>query len=117
MKVCIALLADLEPFESFARMANALEVAKECQQNGDEVAIVFDGAGVKWPAALEDPEHKYHALYQSVKQSIAGVCKYCAAAFGVKNQIETLGLPLVGEFDDHPSLRKYLAEGYHVLTF
>ncbi len=117
MKVCITLLADLEPYESFARMTNALEVAKECREKGDEVAIVFDGAAVKWPAALEDTQHKYHQLYQSVRPNIAGVCKYCAAAFGVKNQIEKLGLPLVGEFDDHPSLRKYLAEGYHVLTF
>ncbi|HYW94845.1 MAG TPA: hypothetical protein VE870_04610 [Bacteroidales bacterium] len=75
-KVALLILADTETHESQGRIANALEVAKEMKENGEDVKIVFDGAGTKWVPKLADPEHKMHPLYEAVKDKIGGVCHF-----------------------------------------
>lgn len=117
MKIAVFLLADIEVKESWGRMANALETVKELKQAGDDVALVFDGAGVRWVGRLSSADHKYHALFANVQDRIAGACRYCAQAFQVAHEIEAAGVPLLADFDDHPSVRGFLAAGYQVLTF
>jgi len=39
-------------------MANALTTALEFQEAGDEVQLMFDGAGVTWIPRLTDAEEK-----------------------------------------------------------
>lgn len=116
-KIAIVLLADTETHGDLGRAVNALEVAKEFQEAGDEVAIVFDGAGTKWVPALDDPNHKAHPLWNAVKGSVAGACAYCSGAFGAKRGVEAAGVTLLDDFDQHPSLRGYAERGYTILTF
>lgn len=116
-KIAIVVLADTETHGDLGRAVNALEVAKEFQQAGDEVAIVFDGAGTKWVPALDDPSHKRHALWNEVKPSVAGACSFCSTAFGAKSGVEASGIALLDDFDEHPSLRGYVERGFTVLTF
>ncbi len=47
MKVAIIVLAGTETHEGWGRLVNALEVAKEFKEGGDEVTLVFDGAGTQ----------------------------------------------------------------------
>jgi hypothetical protein len=91
--------------------------AKELKQSGDEVALLFDGAGTKWVATLSEREHRYHGLFEDVRDRITGGCAYCANAFGVREQVEAAEVALLDDFEEHPSLRSYLADGYQVLTF
>lgn len=116
-KVAILVLADTETHGDLGRLVNALEVAKEFLDHGDEVKIVFDGAGTKWVPALEDTDHKRHALWLSVKGSVAGACSYCSVAFGARDGVEAAGVELLSEFHDHPSVRSLVVQGYQVLTF
>lgn len=116
-KVAIILLADTEAFGDWGRMANALTTAKEFKEAGDTVQIIFDGAGSKWVGELEKPDHKYHTLYKSVADRITGVCGYCAKAFKVDEAVKKADLPLLDEFDGHPSVRKLVNDGVTVLTF
>lgn len=116
-KIAIVILADTETHGDLGRAVNALEVAKEFAEAGDEVAIVFDGAGTKWIPALDDPSHKRHALWTSVKDHVAGACAFCSAAFGAKAGVESAGVALLSEFEEHPSLRGYAEKGYRILTF
>ena len=111
------MLADTETHEGMGRVANALEAVKEFQEHGDDVRLIFDGAGVKWPVAMSAHDHKLHALYQSVAGRVAGVCKFCAGAFGVTDAAIECKLPLLDEYDGHPSFRELLAQGYQVITF
>jgi len=50
MKAAIILFADTDRPEGMGRMANALTSAREFNEAGDEVLVIFDGAGVKWVA-------------------------------------------------------------------
>jgi len=63
------------------RVTNAMMAAREFKEEGDEVELVFDGAGTRWPGVLADPEHSSHGLYESVSDRIAGACGFCADAF------------------------------------
>lgn len=116
-KLAIVILADIETHESLGRLANALEVAKEFQENQDEVVIIFDGAGTRWIPELENEKHKAHPLYQAVKNNIAGACKFCAKAFGVFTEVQESEIPLLDDHNQHPSLRKYINDGYQIITF
>ncbi len=96
VKVGILILADKETHADMGRVANALEVAKEFQEGGDEVAVIFDGAGTRWIGELSKPGHRLHRQFSAVRANIAGACRYCAAAFGVKEEILESGIPRLG---------------------
>ena len=111
------VLAGTETRADLGRVMNALQIARELHEAGDEVTVIFDGAGTQWVPTLSDPEHKYHRLFDGVKERVAGACSYCAGAYGVKDEIESTEVPLLDEFDGHPSMRKLISNGYQVLTF
>jgi hypothetical protein len=116
-KVGIVVLADTETHGDLGRVVNALLTAREATEAGDEVRLIFDGAGTGWIGELANPEHRSHPLYQSVKDQITGACRYCAGAFGATAAIEAAGVPLLDEYHQHPSLRRLIADGFAVLTF
>jgi hypothetical protein len=116
-KVAVVVLADTETHEGLGRVANALEAVKEFKEAGDDVRLVFDGAGSKWVVELSKPEHKAGELFAAVKDKVSGVCAYCAGAFGVKNGVQAAGVKLISEYEGHPSLKRLIDAGYHVITF
>lgn len=116
-KIAIVVLSDMETHADMARVVTALEAAKEFKAAGDEVQIVFDGGGVVSAVAVADPGGKLHRLYTHVQDKVAGVCRYCSRSFEVYDKAEALGLPLVAEYDQHPSLQRLVGEGYQIITF
>ena len=117
MKLAIVVLADTTTKEGLGRVVNALEAAKDAKDSGDEVKIIFDGTGGGWIASLAKSDHPAHGLYTAVQDHIAGVCSYCAGAFGHAEAVKACGVKLLSEYDGHPSFRTLIANGYHVLTF
>jgi hypothetical protein len=117
MKAAIILFADTDRPEGMGRMANALTSAREFKEAGDEIVVIFDGAGVKWVPELADEGHKYHALLEEVRDVVAGACVYCSRAYGVKEQVEAAHVAFLDEFRGHPSIRSLVADGHQVLTF
>ena len=116
-KAALVIFAGTEGREGVGRVANALVTAKEFKEAGDEVTIVFDGAGTTWIPALVDPGHRYHDAFEEVRDRIAGACSYCAGRYGVTEQLEAAGIALLDEYEQHPSIRRLLADGYQVVTF
>ncbi len=116
-KAALVVLADTETHEAFGRVTNALVTAKEFKESGDDVVVLFDGAGTKWIGELANPEHRAHQLFEGVRDAVAGACSYCASAYGVKEQVEQSGVALLDEYAQHPSIRRLVAEGYEVVTF
>jgi len=116
-KAAIVVLADTEAAGELGRVVNALTTAKEFKESGDEVAVVFDGAGTKWIPELADEAHKYSDLFAEVRDRIAGACDYCSAAYGVKEEVIEAGIELLADYDNHPSLHGYAERGYQVITF
>jgi hypothetical protein len=117
VKVGILVLADKETHADLGRIANALEVAKEFQEGGDEVTVIFDGAGTRWIGELSRTDHRLHRQFSAVRANVAGACRYCAAAFGVTEEVQASGIPLLGEFEGHPSIRKLVLQDYQIITF
>lgn len=115
-KIVVLVLADVETRGDLGRVVNALETTKEFNEAGDEIRLVFDGAGTRWIGELGSAEHKYHALFESVK-SRASACSYCARAYGVRTAVEQQRVTLLDEFDGHPSLRQAVSDGYQVISF
>ncbi|MFD1641198.1 DsrE family protein [Halohasta litorea] len=113
----IFILTGNESHADYGRLANGLEAAKEfAETDGDEVTVVFDGAGTQWIPELIDTESDYHDLYTAIRDE-AIVCDYCAGAFGVEDAVDEAGLTLVNEYEGHPSVREFVADGYEVITF
>jgi hypothetical protein len=116
-KAALVVFADTESHADLARVVNALMTAKEFKENDEDVQIIFDGAGTKWVAELSRPDNRSHGLFESVKDKVAGACSFCASAFGVKEDVVATGIPLLEEYRQHPSLRRFISEGFEVLTF
>ncbi len=116
-KAAFVILASGDSPESLGRVVNALMGAYEMMESGQEVKIVFDGAGTQAAAALSAPDHKYHDLFRLVQSKVSGICSYCANAFGVAPKIEQANLPFADDFKGHPSFKSLLEEQYQILTF
>lgn len=124
MKAAIVVLSDPRSGteEALGRVFNALAAAYDFKHRGDEVTIRFHGAGSRWIAELADADHPAHALFEEVKDKVAGVSCGCATVFGATEEVETSGFDLIR---DNPvpgtpglaSLRNLVADGYTVLTF
>lgn len=117
MKVAVIVLAGTETHEGLGRIVNAFEVAKELKEAGDTVTMVFDGAGAEGLATVSSPDHKAHGLYTALREQISGACSYCANAFGVRTKLERAEIPLLSDFEDHPSVRTLMQQDYQILTF
>lgn len=84
MKTAIIILSDPKSGaeEALGRVFNALALASESKQKGDEVAVVFNGAGTRWPAELTKRSHPANGLYNSVRDVVKGASCGCAEVFG-----------------------------------
>jgi hypothetical protein len=80
------VLAGTETRADLGRVMNALQIARKLHEAGDEVTVILDGAGTQWVPTLSDPEHKYHRLFDGVRERVAGACSYCAGAYGSRTK-------------------------------
>lgn len=85
--LAIIVLRDVDSFEHLGRIFNALTAVKEYKEAGDDVRLIFDGAGTKWVGVLGNTEHQAHGPYESVKEKIAGACAFCSGVFGATEQV------------------------------
>lgn len=114
-KAAFVILSDTESRADMGRVSNALIAATEFKEAGDPVTVIFDGAGTKWAAALANPEHPLHGLYEALDDDM-GACKFCAGAFDVLDSLEP-HVHTLDSHDGHPSFRSLIEDGYHIMTF
>jgi len=124
MKTAIVILSDPKSGaeEALGRVFNALALAAESKQKGDDVAVVFNGPGTRWPAELTKLTHPAHALYQSVRDVVQGASCACAEVFGATESVKSCGVASVNDnaLPGTPgllSLRRYLVDGWSVVVF
>ncbi|CAE6798327.1 MAG: DsrE family protein [Nitrospira sp.] len=124
MKTAIIIMSDPKSGseEALGRVFNALAVAAESKQKGDEVAVVFNGAGTRWPAELTKLTHPANGLYNSVRDVVQGASCGCADVFGAKDGVEACGVPLkkdnaLAGTSGLLSLRQYMVDGWKTIVF
>lgn len=124
MKTAIVILSDPKngSEEALGRLFNGLAAAYEFKQRGQEVTVLFQGAGTRWAGELVKKDHPAYALFVAVKDKVAGVSCGCADVFGAREGAAACGLDLI---TDNPipqtsgvaSLARLTAEGYTIITF
>ncbi len=124
MKAAILVLSDPNSGsdEALGRLFNALAAAYDFKQHGDEVNLLFHGAGTRWIREVSKSYHPYHTLFEEIKDTVAGVSCGCADVFGATEDAEKSGFDLIKDnpapgTPGLPSLQRLVAEGYTVLTF
>lgn len=119
-KYVIILQAGKESHEGMARALHALLYARELKAHGHEAVLVFDGAGTQWAEEWTKPDssHPLAPTYRKLRE--AGVteivCDYCAGAFQVKGKLAEREVALTGEFEGHPSVARWVDQGYRLLV-
>ena len=123
MKSAIIILSDPKAGEdALGRVFNGLAAAYDHKQNGDEVTVLFQGAGTRWIGELSNSDHPVHGLFEEVKDTIAGVSCGCADVFGATEEIEKSAFEFVKDNDvpgtkGLPSLRQLASDGYTIMSF
>ncbi len=118
-KYAIVLQAGNETNEGMARAIHALLYATELAENGYQVVLIFDGAGTGWANELRKPENQLHKQYLKIQElgMVEEICDYCAEQFEVKEQLPPRQRALlVGGYEGHPSLVKWIEKGYRIIV-
>ncbi len=124
MKTAVVIISDPKSGseETLGRVFNALALANEAKEAGDDVAVVFVGTGTRWPAELTKLGHPVNGLYNLVRDKVVGASCACATVFGATESVKASG---VASINDNPipttpglaSIRRFLADGYTTVVF
>lgn len=124
MKAAIVVLSDpkANSEEALGRLFNALAAAYDFKHNGDEVTLLFQGAGTRWAGEVVKVDHPVHELYKAVEDTVAGVSCGCADVFGASETAQQSGFDLIKDnavpgTTGLPSLRTLSVDGYNVMVF
>jgi hypothetical protein len=93
--------------------------ALDQKAKGFEVALIIEGAATKLVPDLLKSDNQMHPLFKMVRDQglLDCVCRACAAKMGVLETVQAEGLPLGEDMNGHPSLGRYIEEGFQVITF
>lgn len=96
-------------------LLNALEMKSQ----GIDARIVIEGEATDLVPELAREGNPLHRLYREAKEQglIDGACRACSGKMQVAEEIEKEGLPLLDEMSGHPSMTRYMNEGFDILIF
>lgn len=123
MKSAIVILSDPKAGEdALGRVFNGLAAAYDFKQQGDDVTVLFQGAGTRWIGELTKSDHPVHELFDAVKDTVAGVSCGCAEVFGATEEVEKSPFEFIKDNDvpgtaGLPSLRQLASDGYTIMSF
>ncbi len=112
----IALVAfNGEPMCFVHVLLNALDM----KEKGYEVKVVIEGSATKLVNELVKEGVPFGELYAKVKEAglFDCICKACAAKMGALDGAIAQGLDARGEMTGHPSLARYMEDGFEIITF
>jgi len=96
-------------------LLNALDM----HEKGFDVKVVIEGSATKLVNELNQNENPFNSMYQKVIELglIDCVCKACAVKMNSLDGSKEQGLSSCNEMNGHPSLAKYMEQGYQIITF
>jgi len=96
-------------------LLNALEM----KTRGYDVKLIIEGSATGLIGHLVDPKAPFADLYRKVREAglIDCVCQACANKMGSLESARDQGLSLCADMSGHPSIARYMEDGYTVLTF
>ncbi|MBW2279022.1 MAG: DsrE family protein [Deltaproteobacteria bacterium] len=100
--------------------AHVLLNAVDLAGRGHEVTVVIEGAATRLVKEYrEDHTLPFARMYhRAIEEGLIGcVCEACSAQMGSQKAAESQQLPVCGEMSGHPSIGRYLEQGYEIITF
>lgn len=96
-------------------LLNALDL----NEKGFEVKVIIEGSATKLAKEFDNEDNPMYSLYKRVKDLglLDCFCKACSNKMGSLSKVEDLGLPTCSEMKGHPSMGKYIEDGYTIITF
>jgi hypothetical protein len=93
--------------------------ALDMKEKGYNVKVIVEGSATKLAEQFENSENPFYKKYQELKNSdlIDCFCKACSNKMGSLNKVQELGFPTCSELMGHPSVAKYIKQGYSIITF
>lgn len=115
-RVAVVIYSRLEGAGKSA-VYRAMMFVDELLRGGDDVALVFDGAGTTALAEMLVPGSDLHHPWTKAAPALRGACRYCARSYEVLAALEAAQVPMLGDDRGHASLRNLLLEGRQLITF
>lgn len=95
----------------------AMMFVDELLRAGDDVTLVFDGAGTTALAEMLSPASDLHHTWSKAAPALRGACRYCAKSYDVLEALQAAQVPMLADDRGHASLRNLLLEGRQIITF
>ncbi len=95
-------------------LINAIEFhAKSC-----DVKLIIEGSATELLGKLNEPSNPLYYYYARVKDEglIDCVCKACSTKSGTVEEALSQNLKLCDELFGHPSIARYMEDGYEIIT-
>ena len=89
------------------------------KEKGYAVKVIVEGSATKLANQFENKDNPFFGKYQDLKNSglIDCFCKACSNKMGSLSDVEKLGFSTCDEMMGHPSMAKYIEQGYEIITF
>jgi hypothetical protein len=93
--------------------------ALEMNEKGYDIKVIVEGEACKLVVEFDNNDNPLYNLYKKLWDSglIDCFCKACSNMMGTLDKVKELGFPLCDEMMGHPSMEKYIKQGYKVITF
>lgn len=84
-----------------------------------DVKIIIEGSATKLLRDFENTSVPFYNLYKECidKNILDCVCRACSQKMGTFKIAEKNNLPICNEMSGHPSMEKYINDGYEIITF
>jgi hypothetical protein len=95
-------------------LLNALDL----HEKGHDVKLIIEGSATKLIADFQKPKTAFYELFNKCvsKGILDAVCMACAAKMKTLKICKEKGYPLAEDMSGHPSMEKYIASAYEIIT-
>ncbi|TFG07425.1 MAG: cytoplasmic protein [Promethearchaeota archaeon] len=93
--------------------------ALDMHEKGHDVKVIIEGSACKLASEFENQSNPFYKKYQELNEKglVDCFCKACSNKMGSLGIVEKMGFPTCDEMLGHPSMAKYIDQGYEIITF
>jgi hypothetical protein len=97
---------------------HALMNALDMKEKGYDVKLIIEGSATRLVKEAEGEKRPFTNLYGKAKESglIDCVCRACATKMESLESAKQQALPLCDEMFGHPSMARYMDDGYEIIV-
>jgi hypothetical protein len=98
--------------------AHALLNVLDMHKRGYDAKLVIEGNATRQTGELWERSRPFSNLYGEVKEAqlIDCVCQACSDKTGALESAKEQGLSICGDMAGHPSMARYIEDGYQVIV-